>query len=188
VAITTDFFVAEPEELRRAFVGWRRPAAQREKRTGVNPFTGEPKVTLTWVADPADDARVEPLPGATLGQRLSRFPHATQRDLDPAILAELLMVTLGGAASEWLDRIGEPPPLVNVDDARTEHLYFWELPEAFVAALADCDHEALDEIGARWAACPDTEWTEDDCADIVHELRGLVDAMEGTRRRMYYWV
>lgn len=189
----TDFFVADPEELRRAFVGWRRPAPTREKRAILNPFTRQFQDVLTWVADPGDNEQVEPFAGATLGERLSRFPLLDMKNFDPLMLSELVAVVMGGAPNEWLDRIGNPPPLaplVNAGDPANEHraFIFWELPESFVDALASFGPGESAEVGGRWAACSETDWSVEDCAAVVCDLSALAKKARAAGKRVYYWV
>lgn len=184
----TDFFIAEPEELRRAFVGWRLPSPNPVTRPVMNPFTNKAQDTVTWVADPADDLRVEPLPGATLGQRLSRFPHVALKNLDPLMLSELVTLMIGGTSTEWLARVGNPPPLVNVEDTKTAHLFFWEVPRSVVDALAKVDPAESVAVGAKWSERAMADWSADDCAAVLRDLGALARQALQAGKRLYYWV
>ena len=183
----SDFFAADLQELRRAFVGWRLPAPNPKKRERVDPFTGASSEAHVWVPDSEDREEVEPFSGATLGKRLAHFPHVQLKGLDPLMLSELFDIVLGGGSTEWLSRIGNPPPLVNVNDSATEHHLFWELPASFVDAIAKYEPEKWTRVGVQWATCPNRL--------VIQRLRPSRprsffprNHRAGGWKRLYYWV
>ena len=183
----TDFFLATPDDLRRAFVGWRRPLPQRVERQRLSLFTRKPMTMLSWVPDPADTPAPAPFPEVTLGARLGRFPVAPFKGLDPLSLGELVATALGEDA--WREGFADgsvPPPLVS-PDADDSH-FLAELPAAFVTAVAALTADDVARVADAWAQAALCGWEAQDYADVLTELRAL--AARGLRegKGLYYWM
>jgi hypothetical protein len=183
----TDFFIATRDDLRRAFVGWRRPLPEQEEQRTVNPFTKAPTTALRWVPDPADDHDVDPLPGHSLGDRLLAFPTVPLSDLNPLLLGALVAVALDDDA--WFARFAhgsEAPPLVAPEG--DEPHFLAELPEAFVKRVASWSDADLRQVAASWAQSERINWSPEECADVLGELRELAARGLRERRQLYYWM
>lgn len=186
MGMDTDFLVADPSELRRVFVGWRRPAETRGRRSFISPFSKQPMERLTWVPDASDTLEVEPFPGGTLGLRLSHLTHLELRNLDPMVLSELLVAVVGGDSSEWLSRIGDDPPRLVCPDDTGESSLLWELPEAFVCGLAGVTRGQADDIRLRWVGS-DELWSPSGCVDVLCDLASLATTAVKSAKGLYYF-
>ena len=186
----TDFFVTDLSELRRAFVGWKRPAPERVQTERKNPFTGSIMMAPTWVADPSDTEIVQPLAGSTLGDRLASFPHLALNNVDMLKVADLMAIVLGDEAARWLDRLGNPPPLVPTEPSEG---FLAELPAPFVSTAVAWSDATRRDVAAKWshaiAESTGDEWSEDDCVQILKDLSALATKAEGAAsgKHLYYW-
>lgn len=149
-------FAATEDELRGAFLGGKRPLPA-VVRTVTNPFARQPQLQPNWAPDPEDTRVVVALPGASLPERLASLPHLDDdEDFDTLCDLPVLIATmLGEEPALWVQRVGDPPALVNpMDEPYESHV--WELPAPVVDALLERDpdepHErvrAMAELAAR---------------------------------------
>lgn len=187
MALRTDFFVTDLPGLKRAFIGWKRPTAERVPVEMTDPFTRERRTVQTWGPDPADVDIVEPLAGRTLGERLGSFPHLALRDVDPLKVADLMASVLGETPMTWLEHLTNPPPLVP-DEPDGQLLA--EIPRAFVTAARGWSASERREVGRKWAEAMAEStgdgWTADDCTNVLTELVSLATQADGDKR-LFYW-
>jgi hypothetical protein len=140
-------FVATPDELSRAFVGWARPLPLLDEfvtRAERNPFTGKQKSVRTRVPDSTPRAA----PDALAQPDLARFELLGRKGLSPVDV-----VTCGRAVLDWDEdnarsevygRIFAGPP------AATGVLL--EVPPALTARLAALSPADSKVAATRWAA------------------------------------
>lgn len=186
----TDFFVTDLTGLKRAFLGWKRPAPERVEVERKNPFTGALMAVPTWVPDPSDTEAVQPLAGATLGQRLGSFPHLALNNVDMLKVADLMAIVLGDDADTWLDRLGNPPPLAPTEPTEG---FLAEVPAAFVSAAIAWSEASRQDVATKWsqaiAESTGDDWSADDCAQILKDLATLATRAEAgsNGKHLYYW-
>jgi len=181
------FFLATPDELGRAFVGWRRPLPQRAERQRAQPFSGRPITVLCWLPGPADAPAPAPFPAADLASRVGYFPTASFKNLDPLSLGELVAIALGDEA--WCERIVDgslPPPLVRPDEGDRGALC--ELPTAFLATVAAWTADDVARVADAWGQVALCDWSPEDHVDVLTELRALAGRGLREGKRLYYWM
>lgn len=190
MALYADFFLATEEELRRAFVGWRRPAPERVERQRNNPFTGVPITLHVWAPDPTDHAAFEPYRGATLGERVGFLRPLAMNNIDPLLLGEWVAAVVGDET--WKELLGDgsrPPPLVAPDDDDAITLIM--LPPAFAENVARFNAEDFARVAEVWSC---SDWTTDagldaeGCVGLLEELRRYIQSWGGDGKRLYYYV
>lgn len=185
MGVLTDFFVADPEELRLAFPAWHTVADQPRKQEVENPFTGKMQLVTIW------DPQARPTKEVSDQERLGdfrRFPHAEFKSIDIvklSVLQSLISETLYVENLQQFDR----PALIDP----------WESGETgvecfggdFVASLSSLDERKLQDVAIQWAA---TEEMENDgisaehCEMVIYELVRLAKFATETRRNLYhYW-
>lgn len=185
------FFLADSTEVRRAFIGWRRPVSKPQIKQKSHPFTGQSIHVKIWTIDPDDrDPRPDSFPGVTLGDRLGSLRHSFMRNVDPPALAALTQILLGGEFETCLDQIIEPPALL--DPARVEEDRLCVLPDSLVHALRISEDGGLKSTAQRMSEMlPELTggtWNLQDCARVVGELRNLAREAILANKRVYYYV
>lgn len=162
------FFAATDAELRRAFVGCKRPLPTPSLRTVVNPFTKRPEVRREWIPHPTDHESFAPLVGPSIGHRVASLPHLDV-ELDAMELASALATLTGDDEQHWTERMGNPPALV---DPRSERYEWnvWELPVDAIEAVLATPLPANEEMGV---------W--------LPRLAALVVDARAAGRRVYFW-
>jgi hypothetical protein len=183
-----ELFVGDLAEVRRAFVGWRRPITIASEAAVENPFTGELERGKRRVPDPADHEVPPTLPGASLDERRRAFGGASFAELDPMKLAYLALFLVGGRYDALFDRLTTP---VLVGPSEGDGLLV-ELPADLVTAIAGAEEPAIRRAAARWSEALLTGlgegWPEAECAGVIRSLRGLAQRAARTRRALYYLV
>jgi hypothetical protein len=137
----TDFFLATPDELRRACSGWPAPLDAPRVETRTNPFTKKPVVVRDWTPHDADFSR------STLAPDCTAFPSIDVKGIGVAEVRFLVSAALDvdQARARELDR----PPLIAPPECESA---LCEVPGDLVRRLASADSNALDAIAQKWDA------------------------------------
>lgn len=189
MTLAAELFVGDVAEVRRAFVGWRRPLTVPTGEEVENPFTGKLERPTRRVPDPTDEEpAAPPLPGGSLAERRRSFPTVSCAELDPMKLAYLAMFLLGGRYDALFDRL-TTPVLIGAD--RDDPLLV-ELPASLTAALAGLEEPPLRRVATRWSEALLTgmgeHWPEAECAGVIRSLRGVAGRAQAAGRSVYYLV
>jgi hypothetical protein len=183
MGVLTDFFVADVNELAKAFPTWLAVADTPTLREVTNPFTGEMQVVEEWqpkhrpAVEVSDEARIP---------NYGILPNAEFKRVDTVMLAtlqELISDVSYDDASKQFNR----PALIDPWESNETGLF--RLSDGFVTSLALISEGIIPDVAAKWAETEEMQLdraTPSDCETVVRELKRLAIIARETGRAMYY--
>jgi hypothetical protein len=148
MGVVTRGFVADSEELRRHFVGWKEPLPKPVRRQVPHPVTGEPIVIQTTAPDPN-----EPFPAeANQPVNLRSLGAKELPGLLPAEMEDLMRLALRA------DRLqANEVNTVALHGPSSERLLL-KVPARLVTHLAGLSEQAVASLGDSWSSTVGAEF------------------------------
>lgn len=148
MGVVTQGFVADSEELRRHFVGWKAPLSKPVKRKVPHPVTGEPIVIQTTAPDPSEP-----------------FPAEASQPVDLQPLGAKELPGLLPAEMEDLMRLAVNADRLQANEVNTVALHgpssdrlLLAVPQSLVAHLAGLSEQAVASLGDSWSSAVGAEF------------------------------
>jgi len=165
MAVTTDFLLADQQQLATVFAGWLAVADQPISKIVKNPFTGQEQAINDWPTQGAvgDSEAAEAV-------NLENLTHTSFRRIDHVKLATLSAIVCGFPYEQAIAQLAKPA-LVHPTN---EDVGLHELPEPLVAALVSLSDSDLRNTAGRW------QQTEELQLDRF-EVRHAAEVLEGLR-------
>jgi hypothetical protein len=179
MGVSTDFFVASEEELRRCFPDWHLVTGRRIPRQLPNPFKpGETRLVWDWErGNPAVEgiAAIYPYP-------IKQLPHVLLKNIDPVKLAQLQQLLNGGEFQEALDAMCVP---ALIPPGKSE-ASLMRLPENFIRALADTEN--VHDLAQRWSQTEEMladNWPIDVVRETILGLKDVASLALSQRKGLF---